>query len=929
MLEPREADLPVLLLVLVVLPVVAYILLGKWSDTARKRDRVSLLAQLACEETLRAEVMSNPSASPLVPASKNGAHSCARCCSPATTRCSRCKTVRYCSGKCQIIHWRQVHRHECQQLETTNYSSSPSIGSVEDFIPERVPISDGLKSIYFGCYNHDASIVTTSSSVDKLGAMLQKRSTDKWASCNSSKEVLRREDMAIINPREESSEIRFNNSILVNNISGLSLSGHETVSSVTETRYKRQQFAMLESRNKYEFSGVLHSGNEETNEPEFEMNYVTHGGNLPTVEQTINGEVEMQHCREMTAKKGNEKAKSAVESTRKGNEKAKSAVESTRNSNFSRSISRQSSQREDRKKQIAHTSRSNGVASLGINKMMGVRKSTKLVKQPSCAPDDVHKKIEMFPYEEFMKIFDCEVISLSPRGLLNCGNSCYANAVLQCLTCTKPLLIFLLRRSHSQNCLRKEWCLVCELEQHAMMLRECGGPLSPSRILLHMQNSNCQIGDGSQEDAHEFLRLFVASLQSICLEGLVGENKVDLRLQETTFVQHTFGGRLRSKVKCMRCHHESERYENIMDLTLEIFGLVESLEDALTQFTRAEELDGENMYRCGRCSAYVRARKQLSIHEAPNILTIVLKRFQEGKYGKINKCISFPENLDMVPFMTGTGDVPPPYMLYGVVVHLDTLNASFSGHYVAYVKDLQGSWFRIDDSEVYPVPVNHVMSEGAYILFYKRSSPRPPGTFCEKVSCQQLQLFARNFSSRTQKLSGQGQTKYHSHHVGPQQMVNLKPQNRTGMTSHSHDFSRAASRNTVEMEFSDATSDWSLFTSSDEASFTTESTRDSFSTLDYSDTLYSNNLYTPESLSPDAVCLRNFSNSRPETKFFLEERGYVFDSSLSKQCQNNIWCRKVTNSLSEYPCQTYGSVKCGSNVACNLDRRSSHCKLIP
>lgn len=37
-----------------------------------------------------------------------------------------------------------------------------------------------------------------------------------------------------------------------------------------------------------------------------------------------------------------------------------------------------------------------------------------------------------------------------------------------------------------------------------------------------------------------------------------------------------------------------------MDLTLEIFGSVESLEDALTQFTNPEDLDGENMYRCGR-----------------------------------------------------------------------------------------------------------------------------------------------------------------------------------------------------------------------------------------------------------------------------------------------------------------------------------------
>jgi hypothetical protein len=37
-------------------------------------------------------------------------------------------------------------------------------------------------------------------------------------------------------------------------------------------------------------------------------------------------------------------------------------------------------------------------------------------------------------------------------------------------------------------------------------------------------------------------------MQSIFLEGLGGEHKVDPILQETTFIQHIFGGRLRSKV---------------------------------------------------------------------------------------------------------------------------------------------------------------------------------------------------------------------------------------------------------------------------------------------------------------------------------------------------------------------------------------------
>lgn len=38
-------------------------------------------------------------------------------------------------------------------------------------------------------------------------------------------------------------------------------------------------------------------------------------------------------------------------------------------------------------------------------------------------------------------------------------------------------------------------------------------------------------------------------MQSICLEGLGGEDVVDPILQETTFIQHTFGGQLRSKVE--------------------------------------------------------------------------------------------------------------------------------------------------------------------------------------------------------------------------------------------------------------------------------------------------------------------------------------------------------------------------------------------
>lgn len=95
MLQPREADLPVLFLVLIVLPVVTYILLGRWTEAAKKKNRISLLAQLASEEAFRVEAMTSADVIPPLVSSKTGFYVCARCFAPATTRCSKCKSIRY------------------------------------------------------------------------------------------------------------------------------------------------------------------------------------------------------------------------------------------------------------------------------------------------------------------------------------------------------------------------------------------------------------------------------------------------------------------------------------------------------------------------------------------------------------------------------------------------------------------------------------------------------------------------------------------------------------------------------------------------------------------------------------------------------------------------------------------------------------------
>lgn len=66
----------------------------------------------------------------------------------------------------------------------------------------------------------------------------------------------------------------------------------------------------------------------------------------------------------------------------------------------------------------------------------------------------------------------------------------------------------------------------------------------------------------------------------------------------------------------------------------------------------------------------------------------------------MNKRVTFPETLDLGPYMSEAGDGTDVYKLYAVVVHVDMLNASFFGHYICYTKDFGGNWYRIDDCKV-------------------------------------------------------------------------------------------------------------------------------------------------------------------------------------------------------------------------------------
>lgn len=83
-------------------------------------------------------------------------------------------------------------------------------------------------------------------------------------------------------------------------------------------------------------------------------------------------------------------------------------------------------------------------------------------------------------------------------------------------------------------------------------------------------------------------------------------------------------------------------------------GVPTSLLDCLARFTRAEHLGSSAKIKCNNCQTYQESTKQLTMKQLPIVASFHLKRFEHSSVQdkKISTFISFPEQLDMTPFMS-------------------------------------------------------------------------------------------------------------------------------------------------------------------------------------------------------------------------------------------------------------------------------------
>ncbi|CAG8500246.1 hypothetical protein C2G38_2032110 [Gigaspora rosea] len=372
--------------------------------------------------------------------------------------------------------------------------------------------------------------------------------------------------------------------------------------------------------------------------------------------------------------------------------------------------------------------------------------------------------------------------AIQPRGLVNNGNMCFMNAILQTLSHCPPFYNLLARiKKEVTHSFKGKTPLVDSLVMFINEYRQTndseteafGEPILPDYVYDALRGlKRFDSMKGRQEDAEEFLGFLLDGLHEEFLtvfrpggesQGVrnkqsvngnndlaekSGPNKDDgnentwmevgpknkTSYTRTTDIEESpisriFGGQLRSVLQCPGSM-DSITLEPFQSLQLDIQpDDVKTVGDALKNLTNPEYVD--DFYSAKK--DLVRATKRLYIETLPPILTLHLKRFVYDNVGgtqKLSKHIGYSTTLSiqqelMAPSQR-VGKVIE-YQLFGVVYHHG--KSATGGHYTADILRYDDEWLHVDDTTITQISAEEVAilenptqptDRSAYILFYMR-----------------------------------------------------------------------------------------------------------------------------------------------------------------------------------------------------------------
>ncbi|ESO88451.1 hypothetical protein LOTGIDRAFT_234511 [Lottia gigantea] len=262
-------------------------------------------------------------------------------------------------------------------------------------------------------------------------------------------------------------------------------------------------------------------------------------------------------------------------------------------------------------------------------------------------------------------------------GLLNLGNSCYMNSIIQTLYMCDEF-----RQGVLTHPIRSPGNILSKLQEVFAFLAKSHRPaIAPSSFLDASRPP--WFTNGCQQDCSEFLKYL--------LDQMHEQEKMKSITQGSpnkTIIEDTFGGKMSSTVRCLKCKHESTKVEDFIDIPLafphntssskQLVGgssehsitTVEQeqkmdasadksgplhLNDLVKHYLQTEKLTGDNKYHCDHCKGLQEGESNIKIEQSPQYLVLTLLRFSYDVKlqcrSKIFREVKYPETL-VLPIQT-------------------------------------------------------------------------------------------------------------------------------------------------------------------------------------------------------------------------------------------------------------------------------------
>lgn len=212
-----------------------------------------------------------------------------------------------------------------------------------------------------------------------------------------------------------------------------------------------------------------------------------------------------------------------------------------------------------------------------------------------------------------------------PTGLKNLGNTCFMNAVIQCLFNVKIFSNYFITEDYLRHLNdRSKFGTKGELtEEFGLLLKQMDQPgvkhISPKDFRRTVGKHITAYSGSEQQDSHEFLLILFEKLHADLNKAQVNKPNAEIpdRLSDkeaierfwknhldnnNSIISKLFEGLIMSTLECDTCHKKSNTFEVFTCLSLPLKSDVNRIEltECLKEFTKNELMYGEAAWSCPR-----------------------------------------------------------------------------------------------------------------------------------------------------------------------------------------------------------------------------------------------------------------------------------------------------------------------------------------